>query len=347
LCCFRRWDLINRVTPVSALRSEPRWPSVPAKAGHYESFFVKACHPDGGLGVWIRHTVHKAPGRPAVGSVWFVLFDAAGNGPLASKVTAPPEALGAGAGEYIHIGDSRLEDGRAVGSAPSSVAQPRWELEFAAAEAPYRHLPRGWMYRAPLPKTKLLSPYPNATFRGTVTVDGRAVELDGWPGTIGHNWGAQHAERWIWLHGARFDGQDDAWFDGALGRIKVGPVTVPWIGNGRLRVGGEDLVLGGIERTRSTTVREAPDRCTFTLTGAGATVRGEVSAPRKDFVGWVYADPDGSEHNTVNCSIATMTLTVERPGRPTTTLTCSGGAAYELGMRETDHGIPLQPFPDP
>jgi hypothetical protein len=24
----------------------------------------------------------------------------------------------------------------------------------------------------------------------------------------------------------------------------------------------------------------------------------------------------------------------------------SGGAAYELGMRETDHGIAVQPFPD-
>jgi hypothetical protein len=29
------------------------------------------------------------------------------------------------------------------------------------------------------------------------------------------------------------------------------------------------------------------------------------------------------------------------------TLTCAGGAAYELGMRERDHGIPVQPFPDP
>ena len=36
----------------------------------------------------------------------------------------------------------------------------------------------------------------------------------------------------------------------------------------------------------------------------------------KDFVGWVYADPDGPEHNTVNCSIADLELTVERDGQP-------------------------------
>jgi len=332
---------------MSALRSEPRWPSVGADAGHYESFYLKACRPDGGLGVWIRHTVHKAPGRDSVGSVWFALFDAQAAAPVASKVTAAPEELGTGPDHYIHVGATRLADGRATGSAPSDLAHPRWELEFSSREPPYRHLPREWMYRAPLPRTKLLSPYPNAMFRGTVTVDGRGVEVDGWPGMVGHNWGAQHAERWIWLHGATFSGHPDAWFDAALGRIKVGPVTLPWIGNGRLHLDDEDLVLGGIERARSTRVHEAPDRCTFTLTGPSATVRGEVGARREEFVGWIYADPDGSEHNTVNCSIATMTLTVERAGRQTMSLTCEGGAAYELGMRERDHGMAIQPFTDP
>ena len=42
-----------------------------------------------------------------------------------------------------------------------------------------------------------------------------------------------------------------------------------------------------------------------------------------------------------------MTLTVERAGQPPLTLAVSGGATYELGMREHDHGIPIQPFRDP
>ena len=42
---------------------------------------------------------------------------------------------------------------------------------------------------------------------------------------IGHNWGAEHAERWIWLHGVFEQG---AWLDKALGRVKVGPVLTPW-----------------------------------------------------------------------------------------------------------------------
>jgi hypothetical protein len=42
----------------------------------------------------------------------------------------------------------------------------------------------------------------------------------------------------------------------------------------------------------------------------------------------------------------TMRLFVHRPGRGPVELECDRGAAYELGMRERDHGVPLQPYPD-
>ena len=76
----------------------------------------------------------------------------------------------------------------------------------------------------PLPKTKLESPRPHVLVSGRVTVGGEAIDLDGWPGMVGHNWGAQHAERWIWLHGVLFEDRPDDWLDIALGRIRVGPV---------------------------------------------------------------------------------------------------------------------------
>ena len=60
----------------------------------------------------------------------------------------------------------------------------------------------------------------------------------------------------------------------------------------------------------------------------------------------MYADPDGSEHNSLNCSIADMRLDVERESGPPMRLELTGGAAYELGVRERDHGVPIQPFPD-
>ena len=63
------------------------------------------------------------------------------------------------------------------------------------------------MYTARLPRTKLLSPAPVAVFDGTLEVGGTTIGVDGWPGMVGHNWGEQHAEQWIWLHGLGFDGR--------------------------------------------------------------------------------------------------------------------------------------------
>jgi hypothetical protein len=298
----------------------------------YESWYLKASHPTEPLGVWIRYTTHQKPGEAERGSLWFTLFQ--DGAPQAAKVTPGPEALSRGDGAFIRIGDSQFADGRVRGSALDAG----WDLTFEHPEPELRHLPRGWMYKAPVPRTKLTSPFPAARFSGRVAFGDRTVELDSWPGMVGHNWGAEHAERWIWLHGSSFEGHgEDTWLDAAIGRIRVGPWTTPWIANGVLSLDGRRIQLGGIEKARSTKVDEHPDHCAFSLPG----LHGEVKAPRERFVGWVYADPDGSEHNTVNCSIAELTLAVDGQ-----TLHTPNGAAYELGMRETDHGVPIQPFPD-
>ena len=302
----------------------------------YESWYLKASHPTEPLGVWIRYTTHEKQDGPERGSLWFTLF---GDGPpQAAKVTPGPEALSRGNGAFIRIGDSEFADGRVQGSALDAS----WELTFEHPEPELRHLPRGWMYKGPIPRTKLTSPFPAARFSGRVAFGDRAVELDAWPGMVGHNWGAEHAERWIWLHGSNFDGHgENTWLDAAIGRIKVGPWTTPWIANGVMSLDGKRIPVGGIGKARTTTIGEHPDRAVFTLPWGEASIRGEVGAPRERFVCWIYADPDGSEHNTVNCSIAELTL--DLGGQ---TLHTQHGAAYELGMRETNHGMPIQPFPD-
>jgi hypothetical protein len=330
------------------MRTEARFPSVDAKAGHYESLYIKACRPEGGLGVWIRHTVHKRPGEEPRGSIWFVLFDAGAAGPQATKATFPASELSSGEGTYIAIDGASLSDGRATGSISTAALEASWDLAFRDDAEPFYFLPRPWMYRAAVPRTKFLSPYPNASFSGKLSVAGRAIEVSEWPGMIGHNWGSEHAERWVWIQGTGFaDRPPGIYFDAGAARVSLGPLTVPWIANGRLVLDGREHRLGGLERMRSTEIHDGPTRCDFALTGSGVRVRGAVYAAQKDFVGWVYADPKGPEHNTLNCSISNLELEVERKCEPAQTLALKGAAAYEIGMRETDHGIPIQPYPDP
>ena len=85
---------------------------------------------------------------------------------------------------------------------------------------------------------------------------------------------------------------------------------------------------------------------TFSLTGDDLRVHGRVAAPLARFVGWEYADPDGGSHDVAHCSIADLEVTLEEKDRSSRTLRAPGTAAYELGMREHDHGLVIQPFPD-
>ena len=98
-----------------------------------------------------------------------------------------------------------------------------WDLSFSDEHEPFHHLPRDFLYNARLPKTKFLSPYPNAVYNGKLEVGGETIEVEDWRGMVGHNWGAEHAERWVWVQGAAFEGRSpEDYFDMAVGRIKVG-----------------------------------------------------------------------------------------------------------------------------
>lgn len=324
---------------------------VKPEAGHYESFYVKAAAPGGGKAFWIRYTVHKRPLAEPTASLWFTLFDQqAGSGPRAGKITVGADQLTApqGAGTpWLRIDGAEIGPGRLHGSIDLDDLRAEWDLEFDLTAPPCQYLPKRWMYRAPFPRTKLLAPAPYTRFRGQLKIDGEESRIAAWPGMVGHNWGAEHAERWVWLQGNGFaDADEGDYFDCAAARVKVAGRTLPWMAVGMIRLDGVEYRLGGPRRFRSTAIDARPGSCDFVLPGDGITARGRLNAPLEQFVGWIYADPDGPEHHTINCSISDLDLRIELPGKPTRNLSLSAAGAYELGMRETDHGVPIQPYSD-
>jgi hypothetical protein len=325
------------------MQAEAVFPSAPKKAGVYESFYLRAVAPHEPMGVWVRYTVHKRPEERAKGSVWCTAFDARAGRPWMHKLTT--EELGAPGDAWIAIGSSRLGDGYAEGECGGAS----WSLKMQAREPELRHLPSGWMYRAPLPRTKLTSPSPSARFGGAFALpDGRTLELDGWRGMVGHNWGAEHAERWIWLHGVGFEEDESAWLDVALGRIKIAGRLTPWVANGAVGIAGERYRIGGLG-ARGLQVRENTEGCRLSMPGPkGLRIDARVEVPSASSAGWRYADPDGGEHEVANCSVARVELDVRGPaGRPMSKLTSAHGGAYELGMRAGEtHSVPIAPFGD-
>src|SRR5690606_37753742 len=93
-----------------------RFGRVAAKAGHYESFYVKACEPGGGRGIWIRHTVQKRPGAEPTASIWFTFFDREAAGPRAAKATVAADELSVPEGGWIRVAGAEIGPGRAEGS---------------------------------------------------------------------------------------------------------------------------------------------------------------------------------------------------------------------------------------
>jgi hypothetical protein len=306
----------------------PRWPTVPPGRGHYESFYLRAAHPTQPRGFWIRYTVTVPRGGEPVGQLWCTYFERE-RPPRAVRVDVAGPSTGDGA--LIRLGNASLGEATATGSARSAACAANWDLRWTSAEPPLMHLPRDWMYRARLPRTKALSLRPTAVFRGELEVDGETVTVDGWPGMVGHNWGEEHAEAWIWLSGLAFTGRGpDTWLDLTLGRIRLGPLTTPWIGNGALSLGGRRFRVGGPGRRVS--VSASDDRCDLVIHGSGVTVSATVKAPADAFVEWDYANPDGGTHRVLNCSVADLSVGVRR-GADELELLGDGRAAYEFGRR--------------
>ncbi|HEY7077881.1 MAG TPA: hypothetical protein VH418_21035 [Solirubrobacteraceae bacterium] len=300
--------------------------------GGYESWFLSARDPAAPRALWIRHTRWRpAEGRESV-ALWCTLFDPE---PVAVKQSLdafPP--------------DARADADGFRGAARAGGHAAEWELAPAGGEPPLRPLRPAALYRAPVPRTKLEAPLPDGIVSGRLTFDSRRVEVAGWRATVGHNWGSEHAERWVWLHAAELEEAPDAWLELVVARVRLGRVVTPWLGGGALSLAGERLPLGGPGRRAA--VSAAPGRLQARVSGPRTRVRVAVEAPLAHTVAFAYANPSGGDgREALHAGACAVRLRVERRGRPALELASATGAAYELGVRGGGHGVPLQPFPDP
>jgi hypothetical protein len=163
-------------------------------AGGYESWFVSARDPVSPRALWIRHTRHRPrAGRESV-ALWCTVIDRDGG----QQPTVVKEVLGA------FPPGTAAGPGQFRGQATMTEHRARWDLAVTGEQAPLRPLRPPALYRAPLPRTKLEAPVPDGQVTGSLELDGGTVAVSGWRGTVGHNWGSEHADSWVWLHAAGF-----------------------------------------------------------------------------------------------------------------------------------------------
>jgi len=335
----------------------------PAKRrGHVESYFLKANDPAGDRALWVRGTIFCSthePDRP-VAEGWAIAFDRRAQAPsdrplprhVAVKHVLPYSNASFGTRDLAirwrvpaTRGDAGASD-EGVEITPSSTAGNirtrdhcvRWDLKYAGDAPPIVPLPAAAMYTGPLPKSKLVTPVPDALFTGEVNVDGETWAIDGWRGMQGHNWGTAHADLYAWCHCNVWAEEQDFILEGLSARVRVGPVMSPLLTIVCARYRG---VVYDFNRPLEIYRAEgdvSPRRWTFSTHGKLARIEGIVEADTEDMVGLYYPNPDGPMTYCLNSKIARARIRFEAAGRAPLNLT-TRAAALEIATRSDDHGV--------
>jgi hypothetical protein len=303
-----------------------------AAAGEgYQSWFISARDPVAPRALWIRHTSLRPRGGAASAALWCTVVDRG----ISPRPAVVKQVTGA------HPDGAVAGPARFSASAAMGHLEARWELSVSASAAPLRPLRPAVLYRAPVPRTKLEVAVPDALISGSVDINGNHVAVSGWRGTVGHNWGSEHADTWVWLHADTL-GEPDGWLDVVLARVRVGGVRSPWLAMGALQLGRELIPVGGLGRRAR--IAAEPGRLSARVPSPGAVVELGVATADEDAVAVSYADPSGGSRLVRHAALATVDVTVHRRGRPATTLTSTRGA-YEYGTSQGLGEVDIENLP--
>jgi hypothetical protein len=312
--------------------------------GHVESYFLKANSPGGNRAIWIKHTVRIPAGKPeqAVAEVWAVAFHRKDRAfPVAVKATTPLASARFRASPFRAEHDFGVfEGGRARGEIASHGHTIGWTLEFDGAGPTHYPFPLASMYSGAFPRTKSLTPVPDAAVLGAVEVDGQRWMLSGWRGMQGHNWGREHAPAYAWIHCSSWEDGEPGFVEGMTGRVRVGSARTPWLTVLAVNVGGRTYRFDGPRAMLLSDPHVDPQHFRFRAKSRDAELTGVVLARREEMAGLVYDNPDGSRVYCLNSKIASARFVLERKGAPPVELR-SRQCALEVGTARVDHGVKI------
>jgi hypothetical protein len=314
-------------------------------SGHYESYFLRANHPVRPLSFWIRYTVFSPKGRPqdAIGELWVVLADRERGLKLAGKSELPIAQCRLDRDRLdVRIGDATLRDQRLQGSVRSGTQEIRWYLRFDGGEVPLLLLP-GKLYESALPKAKSLVMLPMARFSGLIGLDGEFIEVEDWIGSVNHNWGARHTDRYAYGQVCSFDNAPSSFLELATARVKMGPVWTPAMTPLVLRHRGEEFALNTIWQSVRAKASYEYFRWHFASGNERVRIDGEISAQKEDFVGLRYYNPPGGVKTCLNSKVADCRLTMtDRKTGTKEELVARHRAAFEILTDDDAHGVAIQ-----
>ncbi|GHJ43217.1 hypothetical protein Cs7R123_05590 [Catellatospora sp. TT07R-123] len=315
------------------------------KEGHYESFYQRGNHPTRPLAFWIRYTIFSPKGRPedAIGELWSIFFDGETGEHVAAKEEHPlRDCSFAPEGMDVRVGGATLVPGHLTGGATSSGNTITWDLSYAGKEPMLFLIPRS-LYSGGFPKAKSLVGSPLAGYDGTLTVNGRTVDIDGWVGSQNHNWGSQHTDYYAFGQVAGFDGAPGSFLEVITAQTKVGPIKTPFMTLLVLRHDGREYAITSPTQAAKAKGSFGYFHWDFATGDDEVAIKGHVEAPAGAFVGLNYYNPPGGIKHCLNTKIGSCELTVtDKASGRVETLRTENRALFEILTDDRAHGIEIK-----
>lgn len=289
----------------------------PGVRGLYESNYLKANNPSGEGAFWLKYNLlaPKEESKARFGELWAVYWKKRGQRPVVvKKIVEEREITAAGSELALDLGEASLRPDRAVGDVENDGRQISWDLELEEGDTPLYHFPIHKLYRTGFPKKKMMTSRPRQVFRGALTVNGERVDVDGWVGLRGHNWGSEHAHSYAYGNANLWE-QPGSWvFDAFSVRIQLGPTLSPWLSAGVLRLPKSEIPFNQPWRLVNRTAQVDFPSWSCTFRSSESAVRARWTLDPEDVAGLRYLHPDGRVSYCYNTKYATLELETERRG---------------------------------
>jgi hypothetical protein len=309
---------------------------------YYESRFIRANSRDRAQALWLRSTLLLPTAGAPVADAWVMVFDPDGAGNRALKQPYPIDQS-----DYQYdtwtakIGATAIDDHSACGTVTGGGRSARWDLRIAPGdERPVKLLTeRG--YKAKFPTAKTMVRHPLARFDGTLEIDDFRVEVDGWTGSVNHNWGRRHTPAYAFGQVCGFDGAPDSSLEIVTAHAGVGPISLPAATLLVLRHDGRELAVRSVLATRHTRGEYRPFSWSFDARVDGVTLDGEITADAGDVIGLTYTDTGGDSKYCYNSALATCRVRLSGSGITATELTATRRAMFEILTDTRRPSVPL------
>lgn len=299
---------------------------------HVESWFVRANDPASARAVWLKATVLTRADGTSLSQAWFSIFDDDRTEGFRLDVPLAGATFdGDPSGFRAEVGPLTLrldaDSGASAGRLGSGSGGVSWDLAFTRVPGPLGRpmclLPTPRLVDAPFPRNKLLTPFPVATFAGTVTWGPDTWDLSDWIGMQGHNWGSSHSPEYAWgqcVFTGSAEGRPVAVVEGASGRIALGRKASPLLSMLVIRRSGDEYRFDRVvDLWRQRPALDFP-RWSLQMAGRDGQAHLEMRGRTGAMVCLGYQNPARPTSYCLNSKTASVRLTV-RPRR---------GSAFEL-----------------